>query len=111
MNAAAAASPQPPDYLQPDRTRLLTSLNNVFTVPRSFMREDKFRAGAGDYISSKFGMMGLLTGMQMFSPPTFHEMVRYAFCFSFRDFKTHRGHRPLGWRDRLRLSLDLWLII
>lgn len=78
-----ARSGPPTRFLDPDRGRLMTSLTHVFSVPRSFMREEVYRASAGDYISSKFGMLGLLTGMQMFAPSQFHEMVNIYF---FRVF-------------------------
>ena len=57
--------------------RLRVMLHNVFTVPRSHAASDAFRKGAGDYISKKFGLLGLLTGLQMFKPTQFHRKVSF----------------------------------
>ena len=41
-------------------------------IPRSYAADDEFRKGAGDFISKQFGLLGLLTGFQMFKPTQFH---------------------------------------
>ena len=48
---------------------------NIFTYPRHYKADQKFRKGVGDYISRRFGSLGLITGFQQFSPSQFHNLV------------------------------------
>ena len=67
--------------LMVDQTRLFTTLKSVFTVPRSYLKEPKYRHAVGDYIGRKFGGMGLITVFQSFQPTQFHEMVSFGARF------------------------------
>jgi hypothetical protein len=58
------------------KERLLLMLNNVFTLPRNFRHSDHFRTMVGNYISNRFGSLGLITGLQSFTPTQFHDMVQ-----------------------------------
>ena len=50
---------------------MLTVLNNVFTVPRNY-RSVTLRDATSDYITQKFGTLGLLVGVQYFYPSRFY---------------------------------------
>ena len=63
------------EYLTVNAEKLLVMLNNVFTVPRNYRMSHAYRQGASDYISGKFGDLGLLLGLQSFLPTRFQHQV------------------------------------
>ena len=63
------------EFLTVNKDKMLTVLNNVFTVPRNY-RSASLRDAASDYITQKFGNLGLLVGLQYFYPSRFYNQVR-----------------------------------
>ena len=63
------------EFLTVNLDKMLTVLNNVFTVPRNY-RSASLRDAASDYITQKFGNLGLLVGLQYFYPSRFYNQVR-----------------------------------
>jgi len=59
------------EFLTVNKDKMLTVLNNVFTVPRNY-RSASLRDAASDYITQKFGNLGLLVGLQYFYPSRFY---------------------------------------
>ncbi len=65
------------DYLTVNLRKMLTSLNNVFSIPRNY-RSSALRNAASDYITQKLGNLGLLLGVQYFYPTKFrNQFVGY----------------------------------
>ena len=58
------------DFLKVNMEKMLVMLNNVFTVSRNY-RSMAIRDATSEYISAKFGNLGLLTGIQYFYPSRF----------------------------------------
>ena len=61
-------------FLTVNLHKMITSLNNVFTVPRNY-RSASLRDATSDYITQKFGNLGLLVGLQYFYPSRFYNQV------------------------------------
>jgi len=59
------------EFLKVNLPKMITVLNNVFTVPRNY-RSSSLRDAASDYITQKFGNLGLLVGIQYFYPSRFY---------------------------------------
>jgi len=59
------------EFLTVNLHKMITVLNNVFTVPRNY-RSSSLRDAASDYITQKFGNLGLLVGLQYFYPSRFY---------------------------------------
>ena len=65
------------DFLKVNMEKMLVMLNNVFTVSRNYRSMD-IRDATSEYISTKFGSLGLLTGIQYFYPSKFfYQFVGY----------------------------------
>jgi len=58
-------------YLTVNLDKMITVLNNVFSVPRNY-RSASLRDATSDYITQKFGNLGLLVGLQYFYPSRFY---------------------------------------
>eukprot|EP00095_Tigriopus_kingsejongensis_P000317 maker-scaffold292_size219010-snap-gene-1.34 protein:Tk00317 transcript:maker-scaffold292_size219010-snap-gene-1.34-mRNA-1 annotation:"hypothetical protein DAPPUDRAFT_306809" len=69
LQASATYTP-----LRPVMQRLKLVLNNVFSIPRSYSKGEKYREMAAEYISRTMLLNGLLTGVQTFQPAQFHDM-------------------------------------
>ena len=62
------------EFLTVNLHKMITVLNNVFTVPRNY-RSMSLRDAASDYITQKLGNLGLLVGLQYFYPSRFYNQV------------------------------------
>lgn len=49
---------------------------NIFTYPRHYKGDPRYRKAIGDFISKQFGSIGLITGFQQFTPTQFLNLVR-----------------------------------
>ena len=58
------------DFLQVNMEKMLVMLNNVFTVSRNYRAMD-VRDATSEYITTKLGNLGLITGVQYFYPSRF----------------------------------------
>ena len=83
-------------YLTVNLRKMLVMLNNVFTLPRNYRGMDGLRGAASDYISQKFGNLGLLVGIQYFFPSRFYEQV-LQFIYSVSSLlKTVHFQNPIS---------------
>ena len=65
------------NYLEVNLKKMLPSLQTVFTLPRNYQTDPGMRQSAADFISRKMGKMGLVVGIQQFTPSRFYKQVSW----------------------------------